>query len=403
MTKKIKIVSLIAALLVVILAGGFCFAYFVLQLPVFDRGGWHTTEAGVVQYRDYYARPLTGWQTIDEKTYHFGVDGALDTGWLDLEGKRYYLREDGTVHTGWLEENGNRYYLSEDGSAYIGWLDLDGQRFFADSEGKLVTDGWLEQEEGAYYLDANGNPCTGWTTVDGLRYYLDESGLRDPNWQDTDSGLTYLENGQRYVGWLERPEGRFYFDSDGFSQNGWIVDETARYYLYEDGTLATGFVEIGGIERYFLPTGEYIVLCNRQNPVPEDYEVNLVKVGDHEFDSTCAQALTDMFDAAKKAGLSVRINDAYRSWEYQQAIWDKRKKQYMSEGMTAEEADAEVGRLVALPGTSGHQTGLAVDVGSTKEGHQWLANNGWKYGFILRYPEGKEEITGLDYEPWHFQ
>ncbi|MBR2937492.1 MAG: M15 family metallopeptidase, partial [Oscillospiraceae bacterium] len=68
-----------------------------------------------------------------------------------------------------------------------------------------------------------------------------------------------------------------------------------------------------------------------------------------------------------------------------------------------EEADAEVGRLVALPGTSGHQTGLAVDVGSTKEGHQWLANNGWKYGFILRYPEGKEEITGLDYEPWHFR
>lgn len=403
MSKKTKILLIITGILAAALIGGFCVAYFVLQLPVFDRGGWYTTDGGVVQYRDYYARPLTGWQTIDSQVYHFGEDGELDTGWTDIDGQRYYFQENGAVHTGWLEEGDHRYYISSDGTPYTGWLEDAGERFYFDENGKMAANGWLELQDGTYLLDDRGNPRTGWVVVEGLRYYLYEDGTLNSNWQDTPQGLTYLKEGQRHTGWLEVPEGKFFFDKDGYSVTKWIIDNNRRCYLYEDGTLATGFVEIDGVERYFLPDGEYIVVCNRQNPVPEDYENNLVPVGEFQIDASCADALEKMFQAAKKAGYSVKINDAYRSREYQQEIWDKRKAQYIKEGMTPEEADAEVGRQVSVPGTSEHQTGLAVDIGSTKDGHLWLAEHSWEYGFILRYPDGKKEITGIEFEPWHFR
>ena len=67
------------------------------------------------------------------------------------------------------------------------------------------------------------------------------------------------------------------------------------------------------------------------------------------------------------------------------------------------------GQWVAIPGTSEHELGLAVDINADKEQssneevYNWLAENAWRYGFILRYPQGKEDITGIDYEPWHYR
>ena len=67
------------------------------------------------------------------------------------------------------------------------------------------------------------------------------------------------------------------------------------------------------------------------------------------------------------------------------------------------------GQWVAIPGTCEHALGLAVDINADKEQssneevYNWLAENAWRYGFILRYPKGKEDITGIDYEPWHYR
>ena len=77
--------------------------------------------------------------------------------------------------------------------------------------------------------------------------------------------------------------------------------------------------------------------------------------------------------------------------------------QYIAEGMTKKEAEAETGKSTAIPGHSEHQTGLAVDLNGSDETYAWLAEHCWDYGFILRYPEGKTEITGIIYEPWHFR
>ena len=127
--------------------------------------------------------------------------------------------------------------------------------------------------------------------------------------------------------------------------------------------------------------------------IPRTIQSN-VEVGDTYFmDATAIAQLEKMFKAAKKDKINhFKINSAYRSRKLQQTLY------------------VENGADYALPaGYSEHQSGYAVDIGSTKgmmgESNEgiWLANNAHKYGFILRYPENKSHITGISYEPWHFR
>ena len=401
MSKKAKIILLIAVLLMAALAAIFCVEYFVLQTPAFDRSGWYTDDNGAVQYRDYYAKPLTGRLTIENKQYYFDETGTMRTGWQTLEGKQYYFGADGAMRTGWLEDSGKRYYLNQEGTPYSGWLEEEGQRWYLDAG--VVQTGWLELEEGKYLLDENGQPLTGWVEQEGLRYYLSESGILDNRWQDTPEGLTYVQEDQKHTGWLKVPEGTFWFNEQGIAHTGWVTDETGRFYLYGDGTYATGFVEIDGIERYFTADGQYILLCNRWNPVPDDFAMQLVEVGKYKMDATCAKAMEEMMAAAKADGVTLKINNTYRSKKTQESMWKTRQVKYMGQGMTLAEADAYIGRSVAVPGTSEHQTGLAADIKGSQKVYDWLAQNSWKYGFILRYPDDKIDITGIIFEPWHFR
>ena len=92
----------------------------------------------------------------------------------------------------------------------------------------------------------------------------------------------------------------------------------------------------------------------------------------------------------------------------QQEIWDNRVALYVSEGATEEEATARVAAEVARPGYSEHQLGLALDIiaeygGDSNATWTWLKENCWRYGFILRYPADKEDVTGISFEPWHFR
>ena len=108
---------------------------------------------------------------------------------------------------------------------------------------------------------------------------------------------------------------------------------------------------------------------------------------------------------ANNNGINIIVDSAFRSGNYQQMILDK----------VISEKGNETYKLVALPGTSEHQTGLAVDFAIYENGIYnddikeddkeaiWLKDNAWKYGFILRYPKGKEDITGFNFEPWHYR
>lgn len=159
-----------------------------------------------------------------------------------------------------------------------------------------------------------------------------------------------------------------------------------------------------------------LLLVNPWTPLPEDFlPGELVPVqNDQAVDARAYPDLQDMLGDMSQAGLSPLICSSYRSQERQQELYDNKVQRVMAEGVSLEAAQAEAARWVARPGTSEHQTGLAVDIVSlsnqmldeTQEStpeFQWLAENAWKYGFILRYPSDKSEKTGIAYEPWHFR
>ena len=128
-----------------------------------------------------------------------------------------------------------------------------------------------------------------------------------------------------------------------------------------------------------------------------------------KVDSRIYPYLQEMFDAARKDGIYPVVWEGYRTYEEQQKILDDKIKAYINEGYSQSRAERTAKEWVALPGTSEHQLGIAVDINADKskssndEAYTWLAANAHNYGFILRYPQGKQEITGTSYEPWHYR
>jgi len=159
-----------------------------------------------------------------------------------------------------------------------------------------------------------------------------------------------------------------------------------------------------------------LLLVNKQNPITSDYKPSdLSPVQYYAENRTAAsrylrKEAADQFhklvEAAREQGYTLVMTTAYRSYGFQQILWNN---------YVAAEGEAAAARYSAKPGESEHQTGLAVDVtspsveykltgsfGETPEG-VWLAENAPRFGFIIRYPQGKEHITGYLYEPWHLR
>lgn len=124
--------------------------------------------------------------------------------------------------------------------------------------------------------------------------------------------------------------------------------------------------------------------------------------------------LMDMLQAAKKEGLNPLICSSYRTYKKQEDLYQNKVKKYLNQGYSKTEALDKAAFWVARPQTSEHQLGLAVDIVSLKNqrlDHQqentakqhWLIQNSLKYGFILRYPANKNNITKVGYEPWHYR
>lgn len=176
-----------------------------------------------------------------------------------------------------------------------------------------------------------------------------------------------------------------------------------------------GFTQSSSSKTVSAPE-DRLVLVNKSQGLPEKYipgDLVLPKVsfapGSSKSNSLmrkeASEALEAMFKTAQGEGIVLYGVSGYRSYDYQDKLFDSRAK---AQGIT------ETSKYVAEPGHSEHQTGLAIDVtnkkglngslgasfGETKEG-KWLAKNAQRFGFIIRYSKGKEEITGYAYEPWH--
>ena len=158
-----------------------------------------------------------------------------------------------------------------------------------------------------------------------------------------------------------------------------------------------------------------LLLVNRWHSLPEDYSVQLVELRNgFQVDERCYPDLQDMMDDCRAEGLSPVICSAYRTREYQERLYRAETEPSLARAYSRASAETEAGKSVAVPGTSEHQLGLAVDIVDIGNQHldasqentavqKWLMEHSWEYGFILRYPNNKSEITGIIYEPWHYR
>lgn len=146
-------------------------------------------------------------------------------------------------------------------------------------------------------------------------------------------------------------------------------------------------------------------LVNRDHPIPENYKIELAETADgQQVDARILEPLTELLEAAEAEGLGPIVAAGYRTWEKQQSLMNEKIAEYTAQGYSEEEAKAQAEQWVSVPGYSEHQLGLAVDInGAVWDIYPWLAEHSWEYGFILRYPEGKTEITGCQPEVWHFR
>ena len=414
--KKVITILLVLVILAALGTGGW-----MLYDNNVDRSGW-VEKGGEVSYRDFHGKKVTGWQDIDGQIYYFGQEGimatgwqeidemrccfsdsgALLTGWQDIDGDRYYFDADGCLQTLWQELEGNRYYFGTDGKMVVNWQEVDGMRRWFSDTGALQT-GWQEIDGAFYFLDGNGSPLTGSQVLEENTYLFDDTGAIVTGWAD---GKYYQENGAMATGWQEIEGSRYFFSGGGAMATGWVEDGGYRYYFQEDGTMAIGPTEIDGKLYHFSPHGVHLWLVNPWNELHEDYEVELVQSeGGFRIAAECFDAFTQMIADCRAAGNVLELASGYRSYWDQQALFSQKVEEY---------GVGTASQIVARPNTSEHQLGLAVDIvvpgstilnraqGSTKL-QQWLMEHCWDYGFILRYPDGTTDITGIIYEPWHYR
>lgn len=161
-----------------------------------------------------------------------------------------------------------------------------------------------------------------------------------------------------------------------------------------------------------------LLLVNGNNPLPEDYdyEGNLTTIDPkylcgyrNQMDKDAYIFAKAMLEAAWKDNVELYVLSPYRSFSTQSVLFENEVKTHLNSSTTREQAEIKASTEVARPGTSEHHTGLAVDFNAVEthfedtEAFLWLKEHGEEYGFIMRYAEDKQNLTGVIYEPWHWR
>jgi len=210
------------------------------------------------------------------------------------------------------------------------------------------------------------------------------------------------------------PSGFSYATATNSAPSKVVNVQSGSSFLYQNAPSRTIKVDKSGAATIINPDST-VVIANKKRMLPASYAPKDLTVPNVAFSFSgyspkkqmrkpAATALEKMFAAAKKDGIELKAVSGYRSYATQKSIFARNAEQ---------KGEKVANRTSAKPGQSEHQSGLAMDVssaavnytletdfGQTKEG-KWLKKNASKYGFIIRYEEGKENITGYTYEPWH--
>lgn len=152
------------------------------------------------------------------------------------------------------------------------------------------------------------------------------------------------------------------------------------------------------------------LLVNPTNKIPGDYKPDVVAMGNgYNYDKTANVAFQAMNKKAKAEGIALQVVSAYRTVEKQTTNFNAKVKEFENNGYDAQAAYAATAQIIAVPGTSEHTLGLALDLNSLETSFEdtaafrWLIKNCADFGFILRYPKDKVDITDITYEPWHYR
>ena len=158
-----------------------------------------------------------------------------------------------------------------------------------------------------------------------------------------------------------------------------------------------------------------LILVNPDNLIPEGWvpELTMTKYG-YQVDSRIVDDVTALIEGAAKDNVSLIICYGYRTLEQSQQLFEKQIRRQLANGLSQEAAVAEAKRWVAPPGTSDHHTGLALDIVTPEyqvlnhgfydtPAGRWMEEHCWEYGFVIRFPKDKQDITGITYEPWHLR
>ena len=218
-------------------------------------------------------------------------------------------------------------------------------------------------------------------------------------------------------------------DPDGTDDPGDTDDPDTTDDPNGSQTVSEPYIDASGLLQY--PTvGHYVqadsyqgggeapwnlLLVNDWNPLPAGYDSDVTfstVSGGKQVDSRIIDAVNRMLNDA--AAYDLAVVSAYRPKEEQDILYWRKVKQYTDKGYSDLEAQKVGGTIVKRPGFSEHNCGLAMDVGGSGDytleqtfantpAYAWLMEHCADYGFILRFPEGKEDITGVIYEPWHYR
>ena len=183
-----------------------------------------------------------------------------------------------------------------------------------------------------------------------------------------------------------------------------------------EGALGSAAVPEDGAVRWTNTSGDALLtLVNGEHPMPSDWQQEIVELKNGQsIDSRAYPDLQEMMDDARAEGLEPYICSSWRSSETQKRLFREEAAKYVKQGYSESEAEIQAARWVAVPGTSEHELGLALDIVSVDNQRleeeqedmpvqRRLMAHCYEYGFILRYPKDKEDITGISYEPWHYR
>lgn len=195
-------------------------------------------------------------------------------------------------------------------------------------------------------------------------------------------------------------------ESGGVEKNGIISNATEK--KGSDGEETITLTQ--DYSSWNASCSDELVLVNANNKIPESYNVVERSYCGVKINSIISIPLKKMIaDARNQKGLNLWLSSSFRDIETQTRLYQDEVEEKLGQGYPQQKAEQLAAQEVARPGYSEHNTGLAVDFNGVSdnfketEEYKWLLENSYKYGFVLRYPEEKKNLTGIVYEPWHFR